>query len=42
MAENNIIVNPGEVDLQRPFPGLRSFEEKNESQFGGRDVEINE
>lgn len=42
MPENNIIVNLSEVDLQRPFPGLRSFEEKNESQFGGRDVEIDE
>ena len=28
--------------LQRPFPGLRSFEEKNKSQFGGRDAEIKE
>ncbi len=42
MPDNNIIMNPGEVDLQRPFPGLRSFEEKNESQFGGRDVETDE
>ncbi len=25
---------------QRPFMGLRSFEEKNKSQFGGRDKEI--
>lgn len=30
------------LDIQRPFPGLRSFEEINQSQFGGRDVEINE
>jgi len=27
---------------QRPFLGLRSFEEKNKSQFGGRDKEIKE
>ena len=30
------------VDYQRPFLGLRSFEEKNKSQFGGRDEEIKE
>ncbi len=30
------------IDGQRPFLGLRSFEEKNKSQFGGRDQEIKE
>lgn len=30
------------IDDQRPFLGLRSFEEKNKSQFGGRDEEIKE
>ncbi|MGB7393905.1 MAG: hypothetical protein WA913_05895, partial [Pricia sp.] len=30
------------IDRQRPFLGLRSFEEKNRSQFGGRDKEIKE
>lgn len=30
------------IDLQRPFPGLQSFQEKNKSQFGGRDIEIKE
>jgi len=30
------------VNLQRPFPGLQSFQEKNKSQFGGRDLEISE
>jgi len=29
-------------DQQRPFLGLRSFEEGNKGQFGGRDDEINE
>jgi len=29
-------------DNQRPFLGLRSFEEKHKSQFGGRDAEIKE
>lgn len=29
-------------DQRRPFQGLRSFEEKNKSGFGGRDTEINE
>jgi len=28
------------IDQSRPFMGLRSFEEKNKSQFGGRDKEI--
>ncbi|MEP7252933.1 MAG: DUF1566 domain-containing protein [Ginsengibacter sp.] len=42
MADNIIKPTPGEVDSQRPFPGLQSFEEKNELQFGGRDVEVNE
>ncbi len=30
------------IDNQRPFPGLSSYEEKNKSQFGGRDTEIKE
>lgn len=30
------------VDTQRPFQGLRSYEEKNKTQFGGRDAEISE
>jgi len=30
------------VDMQRPFPGLSSYEEKNKSQFGGRNAEIKE
>jgi WD40 repeat protein len=30
------------VDVQRPFQGLRSYEEKNKAQFGGRDSEIRE
>ena len=30
------------IDDQRPFLGLRSFEEKNKSQFGGRNKEIKE
>lgn len=30
------------LDLNRPFLGLRSFEEKNKSQFGGRDQEIDD
>jgi len=35
--------NPTEVlDPERPFLGLRSFEEVNQSQFGGRDKEIDE
>lgn len=29
-------------DQRRPFQGLRSFEEKNKSEFGGRDTEIKE
>ena len=29
------------TDQSRPFMGLRSFEEKNKSQFGGRNEEIN-
>ncbi len=31
-----------EADAQRPFQGLRSYEEKNKTQFGGRDTEIRE
>src|SRR5450631_2319375 len=31
-----------DIDLQRPFQGLQAFGEKNKSQFGGRDAEINE
>ncbi|CAN5460368.1 hypothetical protein BH10BAC2_BH10BAC2_25860 [soil metagenome] len=42
MPQSNIIDDLGQVDAERPFPGLQSFEEKNESQFGGRDVEVNE
>lgn len=30
------------INNQRPFPGLKSFDEKNKSQFGGRDAEIKE
>src|SRR5680860_1393406 len=30
------------ISDQRPFLGLRPFEEKNKSQFGGRDKEIRE
>src|SRR5690348_11414649 len=30
------------IDNERPFPGLSSYEEKNKSQFGGRDAEIKE
>src|SRR6185436_19981228 len=29
-------------DVQRPFPGLRSYEERNKAQFGGRNAEIKE
>lgn len=42
MADTNITSNAVQIDSQRPFPGLRSFEEKNELQFGGRDVEVND
>ncbi|MDQ6761026.1 MAG: AAA family ATPase [Bacteroidota bacterium] len=35
-------INTAVADAQRPFPGLRSYEEKNKSQFGGRDAEIKE
>lgn len=35
--DKNIIES---FDPQRPFLGLRSFDEKNKSQFGGRDTEI--
>ncbi len=35
-------INTALLDAQRPFPGLRSYEEKNKSQFGGRDAEIKE
>lgn len=31
-----------ELDLNRPFLGLRSFEEKNKSQFGGRNQETDD
>jgi hypothetical protein len=31
-----------QMDIQRPFQGLRSYEEKNKAQFGGRDSEIRE
>ncbi len=34
--------NTEQMDVQRPFQGLRSYEEKNKTQFGGRDVEIRE
>jgi len=34
--------NIEQVDVQRPFQGLRSYEEKNKAQFGGRDSEIRE
>src|SRR5580765_3079260 len=34
--------NVEQVDVQRPFQGLRSYEEKNKTQFGGRDAEIRE
>ncbi|HEV8273771.1 MAG TPA: hypothetical protein VGQ04_20805 [Chitinophagaceae bacterium] len=34
--------NTEELDVQRPFQGLRSYEEKNKTQFGGRDSEIEE
>ncbi|MBK8848398.1 MAG: hypothetical protein IPO27_18400 [Bacteroidetes bacterium] len=30
------------IDTQRPFLGLRSFEEQNKEQYGGRDIEIQE
>src|SRR5205809_1111286 len=36
----NKISEDGEA--QRPFQGLRSYEEKNKAQFGGRDTEIKE
>ncbi|MBL0052845.1 MAG: ATP-binding protein [Bacteroidetes bacterium] len=43
MAENIIEKNLETVfDPQRPFLGLRSFEENNKSQYGGRDTEIKE
>ena len=42
MADTIIKPDSTEVDSQRPFPGLQSFEEKNELQFGGRDAEVNE
>lgn len=32
--------NTDAIDPQRPFLGLRSFEEKNKSQFGGRDADL--
>ena len=34
--------NSEDADTQRPFQGLRSYEEKNKAQFGGRDTEIGE
>ncbi len=34
--------NTGTITDQRPFLGLKPFEEKNKSQFGGRDREIRE
>ncbi|MEM7186587.1 MAG: hypothetical protein AAF466_08005, partial [Bacteroidota bacterium] len=33
---------PSHRDHRRPFQGLKPFEEKNKSQFGGRDQEIHE
>ncbi|HNB82056.1 MAG TPA: hypothetical protein PLP14_08155, partial [Chitinophagaceae bacterium] len=30
------------TDAQRPFPGLRSFQESNKEQFGGREQEISD
>lgn len=39
-VENKKIKNA--IDDERPFLGLRSFEEKNKSQFGGRDKEVKE
>ena len=36
------IKSPEDLNDQRPFLGLRSYEEKNRSQFGGRDNEVKE
>jgi len=40
MAKTKTSQNPKAVNLSRPFLGLRSFEEQNNKQFGGRDQEI--
>ena len=40
MAKKRTNKNHLSLDENRPFLGLRSFEEKNKSQFGGRDDEI--
>lgn len=42
MLETKIKDKRNTVDDQRPFLGLRSFEETNKSQFGGRGEEVNE
>jgi Novel STAND NTPase 1 len=42
MAKKKTDNTNNNIDKNRPFLGLRSFEEKNKSQFGGRDQEINE
>lgn len=43
MPERTLDNNINEsFDPQRPFLGLRSFDENNKSQFGGRDTEIND
>lgn len=42
MSEVRNIRKSAPFDNQRPFLGLRSFEEKHKSQFGGRDAEIKE
>lgn len=42
MEDSPKVTISSEVDPEHPFPGLLSFEERNQSQFGGRDVEISE
>ncbi len=38
--EQNLNANISKAIDQRPFMGLRSYEERNKEQFGGRDTEI--
>ncbi len=42
MTTENRIAEKEILENDRPFLGLRSYEEKNKSQFGGRDREIKE
>jgi len=42
MSNGNQAASANELDPQRPFMGLDSFEEKHQALFGGRDTEIEE